>query len=170
MPQNAVHWECHYPVCINVGHLEIPKKKAVFLNTPYLNRFSFLSHTLVDGVSVVSRFVISPVLEQDAGEIACEAANRFGRDQKHFFVSIEGINLGLIEYGMYFCLNWETFHWRCICRFFQATQIHFRRSRSPFRHPFDRSLLSINWDRLGRTTWWKLTNTQLCHRIQQSAR
>ena len=81
------------------------QKKAVFLNTPYLNRFSFLSHTLVDGVSVVSRFVISPVLEQDAGEIACEAANRFGRDQKHFFVSIEGINLGLIEYGMYFCLN-----------------------------------------------------------------
>jgi tetrahydromethanopterin S-methyltransferase subunit A len=37
-----------------------------------------------------SRFVISPVLDQDAGQITCGAANRFGRDQKHFLLSIEG--------------------------------------------------------------------------------
>ena len=53
------------------------------------SRFSFLSHHLSPG-SLTSRFVISPLLEQDAGEITCEAANRFGRDQKHFFLSIEG--------------------------------------------------------------------------------
>ena len=37
-----------------------------------------------------SRFIISPVLDQDAGQLTCEAANRFGRDQKHFFIAIEG--------------------------------------------------------------------------------
>ena len=41
---------------------------------------------------VISRFVINPVLDQDAGQITCEAANRYGRDQKNFLLSIEGIN------------------------------------------------------------------------------
>ena len=39
---------------------------------------------------VISRFVINPVLDQDAGQITCEAANRYGRDQKNFLLSIEG--------------------------------------------------------------------------------
>ena len=33
---------------------------------------------------------MEPVLEQDAGQFTCEVANRYGRDQKHFVVSIEG--------------------------------------------------------------------------------
>ena len=37
-----------------------------------------------------SRFIMEPVLEQDAGQFTCEVANRYGRDQKHFVVSIEG--------------------------------------------------------------------------------
>ena len=37
-----------------------------------------------------SRFIVEPVLEQDAGQFTCEVANRYGRDQKHFVVSIEG--------------------------------------------------------------------------------
>ena len=41
---------------------------------------------------VISRFIISPVLDQDRGQIACEAANRYGRDQKNFLLSIEGNN------------------------------------------------------------------------------
>ena len=41
---------------------------------------------------VISRFVINPVLDQDAGQITCEAANRYGRDQKNFLLSIEGIH------------------------------------------------------------------------------
>ena len=39
---------------------------------------------------VVSRFIINPVLDQDGGQITCEAANRYGRDQKNFLLSIEG--------------------------------------------------------------------------------
>ena len=39
---------------------------------------------------VISRFIINPVLDQDGGQITCEAANRYGRDQKHFLLSIEG--------------------------------------------------------------------------------
>ena len=42
------------------------------------------------GEEVISRFVINPVLDQDAGQITCEAANRYGRDQKNFLLSIEG--------------------------------------------------------------------------------
>lgn len=38
----------------------------------------------------VSRFIIDPVLDQDAGQITCEAANRYGRDEKTFILSIEG--------------------------------------------------------------------------------
>ena len=37
-----------------------------------------------------SIFKVEPVLEQDAGQFTCEVANRYGRDQKHFVVSIEG--------------------------------------------------------------------------------
>ena len=43
-----------------------------------------------DGPAARSRFVMEPVLEQDAGQFTCEVANRYGRDQKHFVVSIEG--------------------------------------------------------------------------------
>ena len=39
---------------------------------------------------VISRFIINPVLDQDGGQITCEAANRYGRDQKNFLLSIEG--------------------------------------------------------------------------------
>ncbi len=39
----------------------------------------------------LSRLVISPVLEQDGGEVSCEAANRFGRDHKHFYLSVEDV-------------------------------------------------------------------------------
>ena len=42
------------------------------------------------GETVRSRFVVEPVLAQDAGQFTCEVANRYGRDQKHFVVSIEG--------------------------------------------------------------------------------
>ena len=40
---------------------------------------------------VISRFIINPVLDQDGGQITCESANRYGRDQKNFLLSIEGI-------------------------------------------------------------------------------
>ncbi len=38
----------------------------------------------------VSRFIVTPVLDQDGGQIKCEATNRFGTDAKVFIVSIEG--------------------------------------------------------------------------------
>ena len=46
---------------------------------------------------VISRFIISPILDQDRGQIACEAANRYGRDQKNFLLSIEGSDFILLE-------------------------------------------------------------------------
>ena len=51
-------------------------------------RFAMLEHKTEE--EVISRFVINPVLDQDAGQITCEAANRYGRDQKNFLLSIEG--------------------------------------------------------------------------------
>lgn len=45
---------------------------------------------------VISRFIINPVLDQDGGQIACEAANRYGRDQKNFLLSIEGKDHSLL--------------------------------------------------------------------------
>ena len=57
----------------------------------FFNRYTIMEHTSeVDGFS---RFSISPVLDQDEGQITCEASNRFGRDQKHFSLSIEGTKL-----------------------------------------------------------------------------
>lgn len=50
-------------------------------------RFTIMEH--LTGSESVSRFLIAPVLDQDGGQISCEAANRFGRDQKHFLLSIE---------------------------------------------------------------------------------
>ena len=43
-----------------------------------------------EATTTKSRFIVEPVLEQDAGQFTCEVANRYGRDQKHFVVSIEG--------------------------------------------------------------------------------
>ena len=45
---------------------------------------------------VISRFIINPVLDQDGGQITCEAANRYGRDQKNFLLSIEGNKINLL--------------------------------------------------------------------------
>ena len=39
----------------------------------------------------LSRFSVNPVLEQDGGELSCEAANRFGRDRKRFYLSVEDV-------------------------------------------------------------------------------
>lgn len=66
------------------SHLDLP------LPSPSLRpRFSIVEHHLES--ESLSRFAVSPVLEQDGGELSCEAANRFGRDQKHFFLSVEDV-------------------------------------------------------------------------------
>jgi hypothetical protein len=62
--------------------------------------YFFLRYTITEHSSDVdgfSRFSISPVLDQDEGQITCEAANRFGRDQKHFTLSIEGYYLKILK-------------------------------------------------------------------------
>ena len=51
-------------------------------------RFTLLGHKTA--TEAISRFIIAPVLDQDAGQITCEAANRYGRDEKTFILSIEG--------------------------------------------------------------------------------
>ena len=59
-----------------------------FFPSSEIYRFAMLEHKTEE--EVISRFVINPVLDQDAGQITCEAANRYGRDQKNFLLSIEG--------------------------------------------------------------------------------
>ena len=61
---------------------------AITFSSSEIYRFAMLEHKTED--EVISRFVINPVLDQDAGQITCEAANRYGRDQKNFLLSIEG--------------------------------------------------------------------------------
>ena len=73
------------------------KKKNFLAILIDLFRFSINEHSSdIDGFS---KFSISPVLDQDEGQITCEAANRFGRDHKHFSLSIEGKNFQFLEYG-----------------------------------------------------------------------
>ncbi len=38
-----------------------------------------------------SRLTIAPVLDEDSGEFDCEAANRFGRDRKRFYLAVEDV-------------------------------------------------------------------------------
>ncbi|CAB4064373.1 DSCAM [Lepeophtheirus salmonis] len=52
-------------------------------------RYSIENHYTLYGS--VSRFVISPILDQDAGPVTCEAVNQYGRDQKDFILSVEDI-------------------------------------------------------------------------------
>jgi len=62
------------------------------IKTLYLylvGRFSIREMRSGDQVRTV--FTISPVLEQDSGRIVCESANRFGRDQKVFSLSVEDV-------------------------------------------------------------------------------
>ena len=61
---------------------------AITFSSSEIYRFAMLEHKTEE--EVISRFVINPVLDQDAGQITCEAANRYGRDQKNFLLSIEG--------------------------------------------------------------------------------
>ena len=58
------------------------------MNIVFLFRFTMLEHKTKE--EVISRFIINPVLDQDGGQITCESANRYGRDQKNFLLSIEG--------------------------------------------------------------------------------
>ena len=128
-----------------------PLKVAPF--SPY--RFTLLIQQTSS--ETVSRFIIDPVLDQDAGQIACEAANRYGRDEKTFILSIEGQETSLSQ-CQYFCFMKS-------CKFClgRCAQCTVGCTAVGHQEPFVGS--QLDWP-----TRRKLHGSQLHCRVQQSSR